>query len=55
MFAQDFTPGSGNVETDNQLVDYIQSTVYVLQMKQMLIKSRETLKLKELVSWVMLS
>ena len=27
MFAQDFTPGSGNVETDNQLVDYIQSTV----------------------------
>ena len=27
MFAQDFTPGSGNVETDNQLVVYIQSTV----------------------------
>tara|TARA_Y100001938_G_scaffold139170_1_gene205656 strand:- start:139 stop:3186 length:3048 start_codon:yes stop_codon:yes gene_type:complete len=27
MFAQDFTPSSGNVETDNQLVDYIQSTV----------------------------
>jgi len=27
MFAQDFTPGSGNVETDNQLVDYIQSAV----------------------------
>ena len=27
MFAQDFTPGSGNIETDNQLVDYIQSTV----------------------------
>tara|TARA_R100001480_G_scaffold111926_1_gene112942 strand:- start:1711 stop:4755 length:3045 start_codon:yes stop_codon:yes gene_type:complete len=26
MFAQDFTPGSGNDETDNQLVDYIQST-----------------------------
>jgi hypothetical protein len=27
MFAQDFTTGSGNVETDNQLVDYIQSTI----------------------------
>jgi len=27
MFAQDFTPGSGNIETDNQLVDYIQSAV----------------------------
>ena len=27
MFAQDFTPGSGNVETDNQLVDYIQSSI----------------------------
>ena len=26
MFAQDFTPGSGNVEIDNQMVDYIQST-----------------------------
>ena len=54
MFAQDFTPGSGNVETDNQLVDYIQSTVRV-QMKQTLTRSQETLKLRELVSWVMLS
>jgi hypothetical protein len=27
MFAQDFTPGSGNVETDNQLVDYIQNSI----------------------------
>jgi len=27
MFAQESTPGPGNVETDNQLVDYIQSTV----------------------------
>ena len=27
MFAQDFTGSSGNVETDNQMVDYIQSTV----------------------------
>jgi len=26
MFAQDFTPGSGNIEIDNQMVDYIQST-----------------------------
>ena len=26
MFAQDFTTGSGSVETDNQLVDYIKST-----------------------------
>ena len=48
MFAQDFTPGSGNVETDNQLVDYIQSTARA-QMKQILTRSLETLKLKELV------
>ena len=27
MFAQDFTTGSGNTETDNQMVDYIQSTI----------------------------
>jgi hypothetical protein len=27
MFAQDFTAGSGNVETDNQIVDYIQSSI----------------------------
>ena len=27
MFAQDFTSSSGNAETDNQLVDYIQSSV----------------------------
>ena len=27
MFAQDFTVGSGNVETDNQIVDYVQSSI----------------------------
>ena len=26
MYAQDFTPSSGNIETDNQMVDYIKST-----------------------------
>jgi hypothetical protein len=26
MFAQDFTGSSGNVETDNQMVDYVRAT-----------------------------
>ena len=26
MYAQDFVPSSGNVETDNQMVDYVQAT-----------------------------
>ena len=32
MFAQDFTSSSGNAETDNQLVDYIQSSVRALSL-----------------------